>query len=67
MWLFLRGLGALAVLATGIIHFQQYYGPYSAIPTIGTLFLVNFATATAIAVVLLAPVVAARSLSHQET
>lgn len=55
-WLFLRGFGALAVLATGIVHLQEYFGPYSAIPTIGTLFLVNFAAATAASVVLLAPV-----------
>ena len=47
-WLVARGLGALALLAVGTIHLQQYLGPYSAIPTIGTLFLLNFAAAIVI-------------------
>ena len=51
-----RALGALAVLAVGAIHLQQYFELYSAIPTIGTLFVLNFAGATAIGVGLLAPV-----------
>ena len=35
-------LGALAVLATGVVHIQQYYGSdYSTVPTIGTLFFLN--------------------------
>jgi hypothetical protein len=55
-WLVLRGLGAITVVAFGIVHLQQYLGPYSAIPTIGTLFLFNFAAATTVAAVLLAPV-----------
>ena len=55
-WLAVRFLGALAVLAVGIVHLQQYLKLYSAIPTIGTLFVLNFAGATAIAVGLLAPV-----------
>ena len=50
----LRYLGALAVLAVGLVHLQQYFGPYAQIPTIGTLFLVNFAAA-AISLALLAP------------
>lgn len=50
-----RVLGALAVLAVGSIHLQQYLKLYSAIPTIGTLFLLNFAAATAIALGLLIP------------
>lgn len=50
-----RLLGALAVLAVGAIHLQQYDMLYSAIPTIGTLFVLNFAGATAIGVGLLAP------------
>lgn len=54
-WLVPRGLGAMAVLAVGAIHLDQYYGPYAAIPTIGTLFVVNFVVATAIGVALLAP------------
>jgi hypothetical protein len=55
-WLAVRALGALAVLVVGIIHLQQYFKLYSAIPTIGTLFVLNFAGATAIGLGLLAPV-----------
>ena len=55
-WLVARFLGALAVLAVGVIHLQQYFGPYSTIPNIGTLFLVNFALATVIGLALLAPI-----------
>jgi hypothetical protein len=50
-----RALGAFAVLAVGAVHLQQYDMFYSAIPTIGTLFVLNFAGATAIGVGLLAP------------
>ena len=40
----------------GGIHYQQYhYAFYSAIPTIGLLFLLNFIGATALGLVLLAP------------
>src|SRR4051812_49979561 len=39
-------LGAVAVLATGVDHIQQYYvDDYSTVPTIGTLFLLNFVSA----------------------
>jgi uncharacterized protein (UPF0261 family) len=49
-------LGALAVLATGVDHIQQYYGAdYSSVPTIGTLFFLNFVTAVIVAVGLVAP------------
>src|SRR4051795_11500001 len=49
-------LGALAVLATGIAHIQQYYAnDYSSVPTIGTLFFLNFVSAVIIAVGLIAP------------
>jgi hypothetical protein len=54
-WIVPRVLGAVAVLATGAVHLHQYYGPYQAIPTIGTLFVVNFVAATVIGVALLAP------------
>src|SRR4051812_20284178 len=50
-----RMLGALALLATGAVHLQQFLKLYSEIPTIGTLFVLNFAGATAIGVALLAP------------
>ena len=36
-----RLLGALAVLAVGVIHLDAYRGPYSAVPTIGALFVVE--------------------------
>ena len=51
----LRALGALALLAVGVVHLQQYLDLYSAIPTIGTLFLLNFAGAAVLSLVLLAP------------
>src|SRR3954469_12918691 len=48
--------GAFALLAVGAAHLQQYVADsYSAIPTIGTLFLLNFAGATVLALGLLAP------------
>jgi hypothetical protein len=56
VWLAIRGLGALAVLAVGAVHLHEYFKLYSAIPTIGTLFALNFAGATAIGLALLAPV-----------
>ena len=51
-----RALGALSVLAMGAAHLQQYLKIYSAIPTIGTLFLLNFAGATVVGLGLLAPI-----------
>src|SRR3954453_4400633 len=49
-------LGAVAVLATGIVHIQQYYvDDYSTVPTIGTLFFLNFVSAVVITVGLIAP------------
>jgi hypothetical protein len=51
-----RLLGAVAVLVIGVVHLQAYNGPYSAVPTIGRLFLVNFAAAMAIGVALLLPI-----------
>lgn len=49
-------LGALAVLGTGVVHIQQYYGnDYSTVPTIGTLFFLNFVSAVVIAAGLVAP------------
>lgn len=53
----LRFAGALALLGIGIDHVVEYYGDsYSTIPTIGTLFFLNFASATIITAGLLAPV-----------
>jgi hypothetical protein len=51
-----RFLGALSLLAVGAVHLQQYNYLYSTIPTIGTLFLLNFAGATVLGLGLLAPV-----------
>jgi hypothetical protein len=56
IWLASRLLGALAVLATGAIHLHEFERFYSQIPTIGTLFILNFIGATAIGLALLAPV-----------
>jgi hypothetical protein len=51
-----RYLGALAVLGTGVAHIEQYtVDSYSSVPTIGTLFLLNFIAAIVIAVGLIAP------------
>jgi hypothetical protein len=55
LWFAPRVLGALALLATGAVHLQQFARFYSEIPTIGTLFVLNFAGATAIGLALLAP------------
>jgi hypothetical protein len=49
-------LGALAVLATGIAHVQQFYADdYSSVPTIGTLFYLNFLSAVLITAGLVVP------------
>lgn len=55
-WLATRTLGALATLAVGAVHLQQYLKLYSGVPTIGTLFLLNFAAATVLGLALLAPI-----------
>ncbi len=49
-------VGALAVLATGADHLQQYtVNMFSTVPTIGSLFLLNFIAATVVGVGLLLP------------
>jgi hypothetical protein len=45
----------LALLAVGIVHLQEYLTTYSAIPTIGELFVLNFIAATVLCLALLAP------------
>jgi hypothetical protein len=51
-----RYLGALALLGVGVDHIEQYYvDSYSAIPTIGTLFALNFASATLVTLALVTP------------
>jgi hypothetical protein len=52
----LRGLGALLLLFVGADHYYEYsVNHYSVLPTIGTLFLLNFISATVIGLILLAP------------
>lgn len=52
----MRVLGALAVLAVGAVHLQQYAASgYHAVPTIGPLFLLNGIAAAIIGVALLLP------------
>jgi hypothetical protein len=53
----LRAIGALALIAMGALHLQQYHDAgYSAIPTIGTLFVLNFVGGVAIGLPLLLPI-----------
>ncbi len=50
------GVGAVSVLATGLDHLDEYSANnFSTIPTIGTLFLLNFIAATVVGVGLLLP------------
>jgi hypothetical protein len=52
-----RYLGAASLLGVGAVHAQQYYDAYFyVVPTIGTLFLLNFISAGVVGAVLLAPV-----------
>ncbi len=52
----LRGAGALALIAMGALHLQQYYDAgYSALPTIGTLFVLNFIGGVGLGLALLLP------------
>ena len=52
-----RYLGAAALLGVGLDHLEQFsVDHYAAIPTIGTLFALNFASAALIASALAAPV-----------
>jgi len=52
----LRILGALLLLFVGGDHYYEYaVHDYSVLPTIGTLFLLNFISATAVGLILLAP------------
>jgi hypothetical protein len=52
-----RYLGAASLLAVGVDHIEQYYVDYyRAVPTIGTLFLLNFVSALVVSLCLVAPV-----------
>jgi hypothetical protein len=49
-------LGALGVLGTGVVHIQQYYAAdYSTVPTMGTLFFLNFVSAVILTAGLITP------------
>ena len=51
-----RVLGAILLLFVGADHYYEYsVGQYSVLPTIGTLFLLNFISATVVGVLLLMP------------
>jgi hypothetical protein len=51
-----RILGALLLIFVGLDHYYEYSAQsYSVLPTIGTLFLLNFISASAIGLVLLLP------------
>jgi hypothetical protein len=59
----LRTLGALAVLVVGAVHLEQYVAAhYDAVPTIGPLFVLNFAGATLLGLGLLVPLARLRAL-----
>jgi hypothetical protein len=60
----MRTLGAFAVLVVGAVHLQQYFADYfRVVPTIGPLFVLNFAGATVIGLGLLVPAARLR-LAH---
>jgi hypothetical protein len=60
----MRRLGAIAILAVGAVHLQEYLGAgYQSIPTIGPLFLLNAVSSGVIAIGLLAPL--ERVLQHR--
>jgi hypothetical protein len=51
-----RALGAILLLFVGADHYYEYsVDQYSVLPTIGTLFLLNFISATVVGLLLLAP------------
>jgi hypothetical protein len=61
-----RYLGAAALLGVGVDHLQQYVGAYySAIPTIGTLFMLNFAASVVLAAGLMLPIERAGTRGRQ--
>jgi hypothetical protein len=55
-YLAVRILGAVLLLFVGADHYYEYsVDHYSVLPTIGTLFLLNFISASVVGLVLLAP------------
>ena len=53
---FMRRAGAVAILAVGAVHLQQYLDGYDVLPTVGTLFLLNAISAAVVGAGLLLPV-----------
>jgi hypothetical protein len=52
----IRVLGAILLLFVGVDHYYTYsVDDYSVVPTIGTLFLLNFISASVVGLLLLAP------------
>jgi hypothetical protein len=47
-WLVLRFRGPIAAIVSGVVHLQQFFGPYRDIPTIGPPFIGDFVAATVI-------------------
>jgi hypothetical protein len=52
----IRRAGAVAILAVGAVHLQQYLSGYNVLPTIGTLFLLNAISAGVVGFGLLLPI-----------
>jgi hypothetical protein len=53
---FLRRLGALALIAVGAVHLDQYFAVhFQVVPVIGPLFALNFAAASLMGLALLLP------------
>ena len=52
----IRRPGAVAILAVGAVHLQQYLTGYNVLPTIGTLFLLNAISAGVVGFGLLLPI-----------
>lgn len=51
-----RGLGAIGLLVMGGVHLEQYvFAYFSEVPTIGSLFLLNFVGGTVLGLALLIP------------
>jgi hypothetical protein len=61
-----RATGAVALVWIGVIHLEQYaIAQYSTVPTIGSLFLLNFIAATALGLVLLVPIRPSASVTRR--
>ncbi len=60
-----RYLGALLLIAIGVVHLEQYFAVYyRVIPVIGPLFAANFAIGLLLGLILLAPLGRAGQAGH---